>query len=339
MDIRKAYYVKPGNFKNLELKEESIPEPDDHEVRVKIHSIGLNFADVFCLLGLYEAAPKEAFIPGLEYSGEVIKLGKKVSSFNIGDRVMGVTRFGAYCDQLNIDSRYVIALPNHWTFDHGASYLVQVLTAAYGLKELGNLKKGQTVLIHSAAGGVGLWANRICKQYECYTIGTVGSESKLPLLKQEGYDQSIVRDTQSFTNQLRHALAGRPLNLVMDSIGGSIMKDSYKALAPMGRLIAFGSAHYGERKDRPNYPRLIWKYLNRPRIDPQNMIGENKSVMGFNLIYLFDNSDIMHAMLKNLEQMELGTPFIGHIYSFLNLPDALREFQSGTTTGKLVIQI
>jgi alcohol dehydrogenase len=339
VDIRKAYYVKPGNFKNLELKEEKIKEPDDHELRIKIHSIGLNFADVFCLLGLYEAAPKEAFIPGLEYSGEVVQPGNKVSSFNLGDRVMGVTRFGAYCDQLNIDSRYVIPLPDHWTFDHGASYLVQVLTAAYGLKELGNLKKEQTVLIHSAAGGVGLWANRICKQYECYTIGTVGNESKLSLLEQEGYDQSIIRNTRSFKNQLHKALDGRSLHLVMDSIGGSIMKDSYNALAPMGRLIAFGSAHYGERKDRPNYPRLIWKYLNRPRIDPQNMIGENKSVMGFNLIYLFEHSEIMHAMLKDLERMDLGTPFIGHTYSFQELPDALREFQSGMTTGKLVIKV
>lgn len=339
MDIRKAYYVRPGNFKHLKLRKEPIKDPDEHEVRVKIHAIGLNFADVFCLLGLYEAAPKEAFIPGLEYSGEVTKLGKKVSSFNIGDRVMGVSRFGAYCDQLNIDSRYVIPLPDHWTYDHGASYLVQVLTAAYGLMELGNLKKGQTVLIHSAAGGVGIWANRICKQYDCYTIGTVGNKSKLPLLVQEGYDQSIVRDSRSFKEQLHHALEGRPLHLVMDSIGGSIMKVSYDALSPMGRLIAFGSAHYGERRDRPNYPRLIWKYLNRPRIDPQNMIGENKSVMGFNLIYLFEHSEIMHVMLKKLKKMDLGIPYIGKTYPFPELPDALREFQSGRTTGKLVIKL
>ena len=117
------------------------------------------------------------------------------------------------------------------------------------------------------------------------------------------------------------------------------MKDGYQQLAPMGRLISFGSAHYGERKDRPNYPRLIWKYLNRPKIDPQNMIGENKSVMGFNLIYLFNNSHLMHDMLTTLKEMDLGKPLVGNTFDFEDLPDALREFQAGNTIGKQVITL
>ena len=152
-------------------------------------------------------------------------------------------------------------------------------------------------------------------------------------------ESKSIANTGIFKEQLKQALDDRPLHLVMDSIGGTIMKDSYQALAPMGRLIAFGSAHYGERKDRPNYPRLVWKYLNRPRIDPQNMIGENKSVMGFNLIYLFEHSHIMHEMLQDLGNMKLGVPLIGHTFDFEDLPDALRRFQSGMTTGKLVINV
>ncbi len=336
---RKAYYVKPGSFKNLKLIEEHLKAPNPHEVQIEVKAIGLNFADVFCLLGLYEAAPKTAFIPGLEFSGIVTHVGKEVKGIKVGDDVMGVTRFGAYTDNINLDARYVIPIPDGWDYNDGASYLVQVLTAAYGLKELGNIKEGQNVLIHSAAGGVGLWANRICKFHNCFTIGTVGHKSKIPLLNQEGYDRTIIRDPKNFNKQLADSLEGRPLHLVMESIGGSIMKDSYNGLAPMGRLIAFGSAHYGERKDRPNYPRLIWKYLNRPRIDPQNMIGENKSVMGFNLIYLFENNEIMHHMLSELKEMDLGKPIIGHVYDFIDLPDALREFQSGMTSGKLVIKV
>lgn len=339
MTLRKAWYVKPGNFKNLKLVDEEITLPAEDEVQIEIKSIGLNFADVFCVLGLYDAAPKTSFVPGLEYAGIISSVGKNITNFKAGDHVMGVSRFGAYCNRLNTHKNYVVPLPKDWSFEEGSSFLVQVLTAYYGLIELGNLKEGQTVLIHSAAGGVGLWANRICKHFKCFTIGTIGSKSKLDVLKSEAYDQSIVRNTKTFKNQLTSALAGRNLNLIMDSIGGSILKDGYAILGPMGRVIVFGSAHYGERSDRPNYLKLIWKFINRPKIDPQTMTLENKSVMAFNLIYLFENSQIMHEIIKNLSTMELGKPIIGHRYTFENLPDALREFQGGKTKGKLVVAV
>ena len=206
MTTRKAYYIKPGNFKNLKSVNEDLPDPGPNEVQVEIKSIGLNFADVFCLLGLYEAAPKESFVPGLEYSGIVKAIGKNVDNYKVGDKIMGLTRFGAYCSLLNISHQYIVPLPEGWSYEEGSAYLVQVLTAFYGLVELGNLTQGQSVLIHSAAGGVGIWANRICKEMGCYTIGTIGNPSKLALLKSEGYDQSIVRDTKTFKTQLSDAL-------------------------------------------------------------------------------------------------------------------------------------
>lgn len=339
MNTRKSYYVKPGNFKNLKIKEENLGDPNDNEVQVEVKSIGLNFADVFCVLGLYDAAPDDAFIPGLEFSGVVKQVGSEVSKLKQGDKVMGVTRFGAYTSLINIDAGYVMDLPEDWTFDDGSAYLVQALTAYYGLVELGNLSSQMNILIHSAAGGVGIWANRICKQYDCFTIGTVGRSSKIDLLKSEGYDSQLVRNVKTFGPDLKDALEGRPLHLIMDSIGGTILKDGYKILAPMGRLVTFGSAHYGERKDRPNYPKLIWKYLRRPKIDPQTMIGYNKSVMGFNLVYLFDQVHLMHIILEKLSAMNLGKPIISKKYPFESLPEALREFQSGRTTGKLVINV
>lgn len=339
MTTRKAYYVKPGHFKNLRSVEESLSDPKENEVQIEVKSIGLNFADVFCVLGLYSAAPKEDFIPGLEFSGVVKSVGDNVNRFQVGDHIMGVSRFGAYASHLNIDHQYIIPLPESWTFDEGSAYLVQVLTAYYGLVNLGNIQEGQNVLIHSAAGGVGIWANRICKHYHCYTIGTVGSDSKLDLLQQEGYDRSIVRNVDTFKQDLVLALDGKPLHLIMESIGGKILQIGYDLLAPMGRTVVFGSAHYGDRTDRPNYLKLIWKYLRRPKIDPQNMISENKSVMAFNLIYLFDHAGLMHEMLKDLNSMDLGKPIIGKTYNYDQLPDALREFQGGLTTGKLIVHL
>lgn len=336
---RQIYDVKPGSFKNLRLRTETLAAPLGNEVQVEVRAIGLNFADVFCVLGLYSAAPKERFIPGLEFSGVVRAVGKSVVDIKIGDKVMGVTRFGAYATMINIKSDYLLQIPTDWSFQEGSAYLVQVLTAYYGLKSLGSLQNGMNVLIHSAAGGVGIWSNRICRTFDCFTIGTIGHESKSSILKEEGYNRTIVRNRKEFKSQLTEALDGRPLHLIMESIGGSILMDGYHALAPMGRTVIFGSAHYGERIDRPNYPRLIWKYLHRPIIDPQAMIALNKSVMAFNLIYLFDHVQLMHRLLHEVGQFELGKPIIGGTYEFEELPDALRHFQSGKTIGKQVVNV
>ena len=166
----KSYRLKGGNMANMKIMEDTLAEPAPNEVTVAVKSIGLNFADVFTIWGLYKAAPKDVFTPGLEYAGTIIKVGSEVQDLEIGTRVMGVTRFGAYTTHLNIDQRYVVPIPSSWSYQEGAAYLVQVLTAYYGLKELGNLKDEQTVLIHSGGGGVGLLANRIAKKKNAFTI-------------------------------------------------------------------------------------------------------------------------------------------------------------------------
>jgi NADPH:quinone reductase-like Zn-dependent oxidoreductase len=305
---------------------------------VEVAAIGLNFADIFAVFGLYGATPSGSFVPGLEYSGTVRATGPGVHDLREGDKVMGVTRFGAYASIINIVRPYVMPLPEGWDFDQGAAFPVQAFTAYYALFELGNLQSGQTVLIQSAAGGVGVWANRIAKKAGAITIGCVGSASKLELLKKEGYDAGFVRSAD-FAGELKRVLEGRPLNLVLECIGGRVLMESYKALAPEGRLVVYGSAHYGQQGDRPNYLKLWWKYRKRPLLDPQRMIEQNKSVMGFNLIYLYEKAERIDVYFSRLASMNLGKPLIGHRYPFDRLKEALRMFQTGQTTGKVVVQV
>ena len=168
MPIRSCYKVfKPGSLKKLRLIEEELPLPAASQVTVAVKAIGLNYADIFAIMGLYSATPKGAFVPGLEFSGEVTAVGEGVKSLKEGDAVFGVTRFGAYTTHLNLDEKYLLPLPKGYTTDDAAAFPVQALTAYYALRPLGNLQQGQTVLIHSAAGGVGLIANRIAKKMEC----------------------------------------------------------------------------------------------------------------------------------------------------------------------------
>lgn len=336
---RKSYKVlKAGSLKNMVLTAEKLLPLQSHEVRVAVRAIGLNYADIFAVMGLYSATPKGAFVPGLEYSGEILSVGDKVRNFKTGDKVMGVTRFGAYTTHLNIDEEYVFPLPEKWTLEEGAAFPVQVLTAYYALVSLGNLQKDQTVLIHSAAGGVGLLANRIAKKMGAYTIGVVGNESKLPILKNEGYDAAFVRSSD-FKAELKKVLNGRDLDLVLETTGGKYFKWSYELLAKQGRIIAYGSAQFTPKSYKPNYPVLIWKYLFRPRVDPLTMIKENKSVMAFNLIWLYEKAGMMKVLMGEIKELNLTPPHIGHMYNFENLPEAMDLFQSGNTIGKVIVQV
>ena len=337
---RKSWRIIPkaGSIDNLKLVDEPLDDPAPNEVQIEVKAIGFNFADIFAMFGLYGATPEGSFIPGLEFSGIISKVGKEVKSHKEGQSIMGVTRFGGYASRLNIDFRYITPMPASWSFEEGAAYLVQVLTAYYGLIQLGDIKKGHTVLVHSAAGGVGIWANRIAKKFDAYTIGCVGSNSKLAFLEKEGYDHSFVR-TKRFRSDLNKALDGRELNIVMECIGGKILMGSYLAMAPEGRMIVYGSARYAQPGDKPNYLKLFWQFYNRPRLDPQKMIEQNKSVMGFNLIYLYENAPLLHEILGHLNKMNLGKPYIGHTFAFDQLKDAVKLFQTGNTSGKVVVNV
>lgn len=274
MSSARLYFVKPGNLSTLSIQTADIRSPEPGEICIKIRAIGLNFADVFAILGLYKAAPKEPFVPGLEYAGEVIAIGNAVTHFKPGDRVMGISRFGAYADHITIDARYVVHCPDHWDFATGAAYLVQTLTAYYGLVRLGALEARSAVLIHSAVGGVGLQALKIVKAYNGFAIGSIGSQAKVDMAYRAGYDAVIVRG-KNFESELLEALDGKPLQLVMDSIGGKYFSIPFKHLAPMGRMVVFGAARYSSPGDKPNYLRLLYYFLKRPKIDPQ-MLPEKK---------------------------------------------------------------
>jgi len=336
---RKAYRInKAGSINKLKLIEENLPEPNNNEITIEVKSIGLNFADLFAIQGLYSATPKGSFVPGLEYSGIVLKTGSDVKDFKAGDKIMGAIRFGAYTTHLNIDSRYVLKIPEGWSFEEGAAFIVQALTAYYALVELGNIKKDYTVLIHSAAGGVGIYANRIAKKFDAYTIGTISSESKRNFLLNEGYDDVIFRNN-NFEERLKKALGERKLNIVLESIGGKIYEDSFKALAPSGRIIIYGGAQFMSHSSRPNYLNVLYKFLTRPKIDPLALSNINKSVMGFNLIYLWDRPDELQKMAEEILKLNLNRPFIGKVFSFNHLLDGLRYFQKGKNIGKVIVKV
>ncbi len=345
---RQAWCInRAGAIDRLALTTESIPLPAAGEARVRVHAIGLNFADVFACLGLYSATPRGPFVPGLEYAGTVDAVGPATpvsAPVAIGDRVMALTRFGGYATALNVDTRYLRPMPATWSFAEAAAFPAQAITAWYGLMWIAALRRDEMVLIHSLAGGVGLHALEIARSAGARIIGTVGAEEKRDwLVRERGLPPAtiVVRDRRRFAAQLDVALqsAGADgFDVVFDAVLGPYFRPAYTRLRPEGRYVVYGAADFMPRGTRPNWARLAVEYLRRPKLDPLNMIAENRRVAAFNLIWLWDRVERLAPAFDAVLALE-RPPHVGARFAFADAPAAIRALQSGKTMGKVILEV
>jgi alcohol dehydrogenase len=334
MTKRKVWSTaKAGAIQRLQLVDETLLALAADEIEVSVKAVGLNFADIFALTGLYSATPEGRFIPGLEYSGVVSKVGKNCTRFKLGDRIMAVSRFGGYASVIQSKEDYLVSLPDDWSFSQGAAYLTQTLTAWYALNDLGAIKPGYDVLVQSAAGGVGLQAMKLIKALGANSIGTVSSQNKIDFLSDLGFE-AWIREP-SFAKQVKRE--NRTFDLVLDAIGGEVQIASFNALKPMGRLVVFGAAEFTPGKNRPNYLKAALQYLRRPKYDVMDMISDNRSVMAFNLIWLWDQVELMKELLCDMMAVEITPPHVGHEFNFEEAHAAIDCLRSGKTIGKVVL--
>lgn len=327
---------RAGAIRRLALLEEPLPSLKPGMVRIAVRSAGLNFADIFALTGLYSATPEGSFIPGLEFSGTVLETS--ADGFAAGESVMGVTRFGGYASHIDVLPEYCSRLPEGWTFAQGAAFPAQTLTAWYALKVLGNIRVGQKVLIQSAAGGVGLQALQLCARAGAQTIASVGTESKVAFLQSRGFQRVVLRG-RNFKKSVQSLLGESGLDLALDAVGGKVQKETYELLAPTGRLVVYGAAEFTPGRNRPKYFKALAQYLLRPKYDPLDMISSNKSVLGFNLIWLWDRLDLLQPLLQEIIAMKLDAPHVGCEFPFVEALRALDYLRSGKSVGKVVLTL
>jgi alcohol dehydrogenase len=312
---------------------------------VAVGAIGLNFADLAACLGLYSATPPGAFVPGLEFAGAVEAVGEGAATVAPGDRVLGLTRFGGYATRVNADARYLHPLPGGWSVAEGAAFPVQAITAWYAISELGACKSGDAVLVQSAAGGVGLNALAILQAMGARVVATVGHDSKAAFLSAHaGLErrQIIVRSRRTFGAQLDEALRANRIegfDLVLDAVAGPFFEPAYRRMRPAGRMVIYGAADLMPSGARTNWLKLAVRYLTRPRIDPIRMVSANRSVMGFNLIWLWEQADRLPRAYAGLAPHITRPPHIGRRFAFAEAPAAMRYLQGGGSIGKVVLEV
>lgn len=344
-DERRAWRIsKAGSLARLKLVAEPLPAPAVGEVQVRIAAIGLNFADVFACLGLYSATPKGAFVPGLEAAGKIVAIGDGVEGWQIGDQVMVLTRFGGYADAMNVPAATLWPVPKGWSFAEAAAYPVQALTAWYGIQSLGNARADSIVLVQSAAGGVGLNALQALRSLKAKPVAVVGHESKRRWLIAE-HDLApatvVVRD-ERYAASLDTALAhygASGFDVIFDAVYGDAFQGAFDRLAPEGRYVLFGAADFMSHGARPNPLRLIWGWLRRPRLDPLAMIPQNRGLLAFNLIWLWEQSARLPESMRATLAVIPSPPHIGATRPFEEAIDAMRLLQSGQTIGKVVLEL
>jgi NADPH:quinone reductase-like Zn-dependent oxidoreductase len=353
MPIRREVWRidRAGSLDRLTRRSEELEDPAPGQARIAVKAIGLNFADIFACLGLYSATPKGSFIPGLEFAGVVEAIGPAASEadeargIRAGDPVAGLTRFGGYATAVNVGLDFLSPIRPGWSFAEAAAFPAQALTAWYGLVRLGQVERGHVVLVQSAAGGVGLHALSVLAAVGARPIAAVGRAAKRQwLIDHRGLapEQIIVRDRATFAADLDRALAtegAQGFDLVFDAVAGPFFQPAYDRLRPVGRHIVYGAADFMTPGARVNYLHVARRYFRRPRIDPLQMVSDNRSVMGFNLIWLWDRVDLLSAGLRALETFVTAPPHIGRRFAFAEAPAAMRYLQSGESVGKVVLEV
>ena len=216
--------------------------PGPGQVRVRQAAIGVNFIDVYYRSGAYKA-PSLPFTPGNEGAGTVVAVGEGVTGLSVGARVAyGTAALGCYAAEPVVDARTVVALPDAIDFDTAAAMMLKGLTAQYLLRRTFHVKRGDAILFHAAAGGVGLIATQWAKHLGCTVIGTVGSQDKAELARANGCDHVILYRDEDFAARVKEITKGEGVAVVYDGVGKATFPASLDCLAPFGLFCSFGSA-------------------------------------------------------------------------------------------------
>ena len=343
--MRKIVIDRPGGYHRLKVKEFSMPDPQPNEVLVEVTAAGVNFADVFVRLGLYKSGKEYVgwpITPGFEFSGQILKCGPGVSDMAEGTAVFGVTRFGAYASHLCVSEHQVYAIPadSKFTSEQWAAFPAVFLTAYHGLFHNIVVRRGMNILVHSAAGGVGGALLQLGRIAGCRMIGVVGASHKIEQALVLGADAVIDKSREDLWAKAKE-ISPDGFDVVFDANGPATLKQSYRHLAPSGKLVSYGfHSLLSTYRGIPNYLKLIYEFFRLPRFNPLKMTGDNKSVIAFNLSYLFHQIDLFNDALKKLcqwvEDGRIHAPAV-KTFPFEQVADAHQSLESGQTVGKLVL--
>lgn len=331
--------VKKGKAKAaFQELEHPIPSPQVGEVLIKVEAFGLNFADVLARLGLYQEAPPIPCVLGYEVVGTVDKVGNGVDDSYIGKRVTAFTRFGGYAEYA-ITQAAGIAEIGDMDAGKATALATQYGTAWYMACTRAFIRKGDAVLVHSAAGGVGTALTQILKQKGCLIFGTTGSDEKFQYLRDNGVDYPINYKTQDYAKEISK-LTDKKITTSFNAVGGNTFKKDMKLIVAGGTVFTFGAASRVGKGGGifANLGLLFSMGFTHPLF----LLMQSKSIIGVNMLAIGDHQadvlkDCISGVVRWVKEGKLN-PVVGKCYLVSEIAQAHADMEKGKTTGKIVMK-
>ncbi|WMX14839.1 MULTISPECIES: zinc-binding dehydrogenase [unclassified Aureispira] len=324
----------------FEIQERPIPTPKDHEICIQSEAFGLNFADVMARQGLYQDCPPLPTVLGYEVVGKIHAVGKDVKDFEVGQRVVSLTRFGGYAEYAVADARAAAVIPDEMDYCVAAALATQYATAYFCAAYTTQLHKGEHVLIQAAAGGVGTALVQMAKHKGCIVYGTAGSEEKLDYLRSLGVDHPINYNTTDFATYIEKTSGKNAIDVAFDSLGGSAVKKARKLLAKgTGRIICYGAAsRSGKSKGVFGDLKLVFGFGFLASVE---LLLKSQGVTGVNMLRVADNRpDALKYCIQSVVQMVndgILNPTIGGKFSVDDIAKAHNFLGERKSIGKVAV--
>ena len=332
-----------GGPEVLQVQERPDPPVGPGEVRIAVKAAGINFADTMARVGLYPDAPKTPCVLGYEVGGEVESVGEGVEGHEVGDRVMAGTRFGGQAELVTVPADQLLPLPEKLSFEQGAAFPVNYGTAYAALVIMAGLKEAERVLIHAAAGGVGISATQIARNIGAEVFGTA-SASKHDAIRAQGVDHPIDYRNEDFADAVRRTTGGEGVDVALDALGPSSFRKDYELLRQGGRLVMYGASELqtGDRRNIPTIARALVKspFATMPWWKGVGVMNENKGVIGLNMLSWWDREGSLDRVTEPLmADLEAGRlePVVAESFSFDRAGDAHRFIAERRNIGKVVL--
>ncbi|HEX4336491.1 MAG TPA: medium chain dehydrogenase/reductase family protein [Polyangiaceae bacterium] len=337
--MQQIWIRKYGGPEVLEVREAPDPEPEPGQVRVRARAVGLNFAEISARQGLYPDAPKPPCVVGYEGAGVVDWVGEGVTRWSVGDRVVFASRFGGQSEAVCVGEDQLFRMPASMSFEDGAAMLVNYLTAYHMLFVVRRIRPGDTVLIHSAAGGVGTAVLQLCATVEGVTTIGTASAGKHDFARIQGAHHVIDYRTEDYVAAVKKLTSGRGVDVVLDPLGGPDWRRGYSLLAPGGILVAFGLSNASGSGKR-SLTRAIGAIVRQPLFNCMTLMNDNRAVAGVNMGHLWDDVDFIareaDALVRLYSQGKIK-PHIGAVFPFSQVAAAHAELEQGRNVGKIVL--
>ncbi|XP_007908386.1 synaptic vesicle membrane protein VAT-1 homolog [Callorhinchus milii] len=327
-----------GGYDKLSVEmKKGVPIPKAGEILVRVKAGGLNFADLMARQGIYDRmSSSPPLVPGMEASGVVEAIGEDVKDKKVGDKVFMLNRGGLWAELAVIPADNAFLMPDGMGFEEAAAILVNYVTAYMMIYDFGNLQPGQSVLVHMAAGGVGIAATQLCKLVKDVTVFGTSSASKHETIKENGVSHPIDYRTLDYVEEVRK-ISPKGVDIVLDPLGGADTAKGFHLLKPMGKIITFGASTLlaGQKRNLMALARTWW---NKFSINSLQLLQSNKAVCGYHLGYL-EAEQISKVVVKLLALYKDGKikPRVDSVWSFEQVGDAMRQMQERKNIGKVIL--